>query len=130
MSPTAVPRVLLVEDDPSLAEPLRELLEVEGFGVDYAPNGAVALELLHQGNTPEVILLDLMMPVVDGHQFRAEQLRFRELATIPVVVMTGSVLQPSAFTAPVAGWLRKPFDVDELFDTLRAAMAGGSRPAP
>jgi CheY-like chemotaxis protein len=79
---------------------------------------------------PEVILLDLMMPVVNGQQFRAEQLRCQELATIPVVVMTGSVVQPTDFTAPVAGWLRKPFDVDELFDTLRAAMAGTSRPAP
>jgi CheY-like chemotaxis protein len=82
--------VLLVEDDAAIASSLGEALREEGLEVATAQNGREALHLLRGGLRPSVILLDLMMPVMDGWDFRHEQLRDAALREIPVVVITAT----------------------------------------
>jgi CheY-like chemotaxis protein len=85
--PTLPPSViLLVEDEASIREVMEEVLRAEGYGVVCADNGADALETLRGGLRPCIIILDLMMPVMDGWQFRAAQMRDAELLKIPTVV--------------------------------------------
>ena len=78
--------ILLVEDEASIREVMEEVLRAEGYGVVCADNGADALATLRGGLRPCMIILDLMMPVMDGWQFRAAQMRDAELLKIPTVV--------------------------------------------
>src|SRR5690349_23695253 len=80
--------VLVVEDDFDLRDALVPILEYEGHRVVSAANGKEALERLRTMPPPSLILLDLMMPVMDGEQFRAQQLRDPALASIPVVIVS------------------------------------------
>jgi CheY-like chemotaxis protein len=82
--------ILVVDDDTDLRETLGELLEEEGYDAHLCENGRVALDRLRNGERPALILLDLMMPEMNGWQFREEQLRDAQLAKIPVIVMTAS----------------------------------------
>jgi CheY-like chemotaxis protein len=82
------PDVLIVEDDYAIRDALMQLLEDEGYAVAGAANGQEALDLLRRHLPPCLILLDLMMPVMTGWEFRAEQQRDPALATIPVVVVS------------------------------------------
>lgn len=81
-------RILLVEDDQSSAEAMRDLLELSGHTVDWSRNGREALERLRSEAGYCVILLDVMMPVMNGYEFRDEQLKDPRLASIPVIVLT------------------------------------------
>src|SRR5687768_603573 len=86
--------ILIVEDDRATREGLVQLLELEGYDAVAVRDGAEALRLLEdEGLIPCIILLDLMMPVVDGWEFRKRQLRNEAIASIPVVVLTAD---PSA----------------------------------
>src|SRR5580765_7790969 len=80
--------ILLVEDDFDMRDALIPILEYAGHHVVGAANGREALEQLRAGPKPSLILLDLMMPVMNGTEFRAEQLRDPALASIPVVVVS------------------------------------------
>jgi CheY-like chemotaxis protein len=82
--------VLVVEDDKELRESLDDALRLEGYDVVCVEHGEAALRHLKAGARPFVILLDLMMPVMDGWTFRREMLKDKKLATIPVVVMTAA----------------------------------------
>ena len=108
--------VLVVEDDPDIRATLCEALEDNGYTAVPASNGAEALAYLHGANErPCLILLDLMMPVFDGFQFRAAQLQNPELANTPVILI--SALDDEAQIARRIGpmnELRKPIDVDAL----------------
>jgi len=105
--------VLIVEDDLDTREMLGRFLELEGYTVETAENGRRALERLGSGVGACVILLDLMMPVMDGWQFRQEQIRDASLADIPVIVVSAAgrerleKIQANAY-------LSKPVDLDEL----------------
>ncbi|WP_460831747.1 response regulator transcription factor [Lysobacter humi (ex Lee et al. 2017)] len=79
--------VLIVEDDPSTRDGLAQVLELEGFSVSRAENGRVALSLLQAGLRPGVIVLDLVMPVMDGLRF-LKGLRATQHAPVPVLVVT------------------------------------------
>jgi CheY-like chemotaxis protein len=109
--------VLVVEDDVDILRALVQVLEDEGHTVRVAANGRVALETLRAPGTqpPCVILLDLMMPVMDGWAFRAEQLRDPTLAGIPVIVLTadGTAVDKGLLTS-CAGALRKPVELETL----------------
>ena len=83
LAPGQPQRLLLVEDDAEVRGALEELLKMEGFETLTASNGAEALRLLLQGSRVDLILLDLMMPVMDGWEFRLEQRRTPVLAQIP-----------------------------------------------
>ena len=80
--------VLIIDDDLSVRTALKELFETEGYAVVLAANGRAALNHLRGGVRPCVILLDLMMPVMDGWDFRAEQLADPALKGIPVFILT------------------------------------------
>jgi CheY-like chemotaxis protein len=82
--------IAVVDDDADLRETLGELLQDEGYAPRLFENGRVALDFLRGGGRPQLILLDLMMPEMNGWQFRQEQLRDARLRDIPVVVMTAS----------------------------------------
>jgi len=109
--------VMVVEDDRDIRDLLCELLEVEGYSVTAAENGEEALITLraNQNALPSLILLDLMMPVMDGFHFRQEQLRDPVLSRIPVMVMTAGHRDDKVITqlAPRA-FIRKPLDVEEV----------------
>src|SRR5258707_15538086 len=80
--------ILVVEDDAMTRESIVDLLGEAGYSVTEATNGAEALEKLRQGPAPCVILLDLMMPVMSGQEFRREQLTDPALAAIPGIVVS------------------------------------------
>jgi CheY-like chemotaxis protein len=84
------PRLLLVEDEAAIREPLGEVLQEEGFEVVTATNGREALDVLRHGPRPSAILLDLMMPVMDGWDFRHEQLTDPMLRDIRVLVLSAA----------------------------------------
>jgi len=106
--------VQVVEDDPDVGEILEMILDAEGYGVLRARNGREALEQLREA-TPDLILLDLMMPGMNGWEFRAAQLRDEALARIPVVVMTGAGNDAAKVEELKAdAYVRKPVELDEL----------------
>jgi CheY-like chemotaxis protein len=120
--PPHTPRVLVVDDDAAIRELLYQALADEGYAVCCAADGEKGLALLEAWH-PHVILLDLMMPGVDGWTFRARQLASEGAKHIPVVVLSAAypVLNPKALKpAAVVG---KPFDLDRLLQlvTLLAA---------
>jgi CheY-like chemotaxis protein len=82
--------ILIVDDDPPILTGLSEFLQGEGYNVAVAGDGRAALDQLRRGLRPCVIVLDLMMPVMDGWDFRHEQLKDAELREIPVVVITAT----------------------------------------
>src|SRR5438552_6420666 len=107
--------VLVVEDDPGTRATLAELLEDHGYRAAAAANGQEALEYLRTHSPPAVILLDLVMPVMDGWRFRAEQQRDPTLAAIPVVLLTGAhEAQAHADALHAVSYLEKPFDLGGL----------------
>jgi CheY-like chemotaxis protein len=104
---------MIVEDDHLIREAIAEALGEEGFEVVEAANGREALDALHRERA-SLVLLDLMMPIMDGWQFREEQLRDPELSDIPVVVL--SALQDDRLH--VQRHFTKPCDLDELLETV------------
>jgi CheY-like chemotaxis protein len=114
------PLVLLVEDDPDLREMTALLLEDEGYQVCAVGNGLEALNQLLDGPLPGLILLDLLMPVMNGWEFRAHQQRDPRLAPIPVVVITASRDHlPTSLFPDGRAVLRKPLALDELLANVR-----------
>lgn len=106
--------ILLVEDDNDIRETLGEVLEEEGYHVTMASNGIEALERLEH-TAPNLILLDLMMPGMDGWRFRSEQLRRGASAKVPLLVLSADGQgQGAAQNLAAAGCLRKPVDLDVL----------------
>jgi DNA-binding response OmpR family regulator len=118
-------RLLIVEDDPDIAEKLKDLLELEGFVIEIAENGILALSRLDRSEEkPALILLDIMMPVMDGLQFCREQRQRPDLARIPTVIMTaGGKVEEKVKGLGIHSYLKKPLDVDLLLSTIRTALA-------
>jgi CheY-like chemotaxis protein len=109
--------ILVVDDDPDIRDSLREVLEDEGYDVTSVGNGREALDYLKQASPrPCVILLDLMMPVMDGWQFRKEQKQDPEIADIPLVVITATGKRPVLIDA--AELVMKPLDLTRLFQSV------------
>ncbi|MGC3997522.1 MAG: response regulator [Anaeromyxobacter sp.] len=112
------PTVLVVDDDTDLRDTLGELLVEEGYDAQTCENGQAALARLREGGlSPRLILLDLMMPVMNGWQFREQQLQDARLREIPVVVMTAS---RGLDGAPLRAQeiLYKPVGLGELLDAV------------
>src|SRR3954447_26088577 len=116
-------RVLVVEDDDSIALVIQDLFESEGFEVQRAPNGRDGLTLL-QDFRPHVIVLDLMMPVLDGWGFRAEQRQLpSQLSQVPVIILSGARDAAAAATdLDAASLVVKPFALEALIDAVHSAL--------
>ena len=110
--------VLIVEDDPDLREMMAQLLVLEGFNARTVANGREALDYLREEKPPELILLDLMMPVMDGWEFRREQQRSPKLAEVPVIVLS-ALDQTRVGDIGAVAFLKKPLDFDRLLDLVR-----------
>jgi CheY-like chemotaxis protein len=110
--------VLVIEDDPELREMMAELLRIEGFDPVLASNGLDALTQLRIGPRPHVIVLDLMMPVMDGWQFRQQQQSDPILRGIPVIVATAA---PLAATRDLHAdlVLQKPLNFEATISAIR-----------
>lgn len=113
-------RVLVVEDNDDIREAVAESLEDAGYGVWLAANGAIAMNALREStDLPFLILLDLMMPVMDGAQFLQEMRGDPRLSELPVVLVTAD---GSAVTRATAlgthGGLQKPVQLDDLLSTV------------
>jgi CheY-like chemotaxis protein len=109
---------MIVEDDRDTREMLGRFLELEGFTVRTAANGRQALESLEQDRNMCVILLDLMMPVMNGWQFREAQTSDPRISNIPVVVVTAAGAQEQIPSIQADGWVAKPVDFDALLSTI------------
>ena len=108
--------VLVVEDDEDIREVLATILDESGYRVIIAKNGEEALQRLRSGTCrPCVILLDLWMPVMDGRQFRKEQLKDASLADIPVVAFSGD---GETQGLDAAAYLSKPVQLNPLISTI------------
>ena len=113
--------VMVVDDDPAVAEGLSELLESEGYAAVTATDGLDALAQLRAGLRPDVILLDLMMPRMDGWDFRYEQMKDAELRDIPVVVITAAGFSETSVKAQFGDieFVPKPSHEQVLLDAVR-----------
>jgi CheY-like chemotaxis protein len=110
-------RILVVDDDDAILESLGGLLESEGYGVETAHNGREALDKLAQMEPPQLILLDLKMPVMDGWQFLSEHLQDSASAKVPIVLLSGLPFIPNA--PGVSDFLSKPIKPSRLLDCVR-----------
>ena len=118
-------RVLIVEDNPDARVMLKFACEVEGHVVHQAANGQQALEHLAEGTSPDVILLDLSMPVMDGWQFRQAQRECLKWADIPVVIVSAHEDPSEVATMAPRAFFRKPVDLEALLQTLLTIEALG-----
>jgi CheY-like chemotaxis protein len=108
---------LVIDDDPDARELLAAIARKVGYSIATARDGRHALELL-QSISPDVIIVDLSMPVMDGAEFRQAQRQNREWLAIPTIVMTGTNEEPMLDLA-VEQTLRKPVRAAELLEILR-----------
>jgi CheY-like chemotaxis protein len=119
--------ILIVEDDVECLEAVKDALEGDGYVVVTATQGLQGLQRLESGPLPDLILLDLMMPVMDGWQFLREQRRRPALAALPVALLSGERdLAHRAGDLKVAGYIRKPFDLDELLAVVTGILGDRS----
>jgi two-component system response regulator CpxR len=114
------PNVLVVDDDEAIRQVISEVLRDEGYSVVCVENGVQALRELHKEDHPDVVLLDLMMPVMSGWEVLEELQSSERLSRIPIVVV-------SAMAAPGAcAHLPKPIDLDLLLETVGRLTASPS----
>ena len=122
---TTCRKVFVVEDDSVAREAVAAILRGHGFDVQTAPDGQAALHLMSSGPPPDVIVLDMMMPNVDGWQFLR---KFNQLDPHPrpwIIIASGAPAIGREWAADVGcgGFLRKPIDADELVDEMRRCVS-------
>lgn len=110
--------ILIVEDEADARETLREAFEDEGYSVTVASNGAEALATLGRIQAPNVVVLDLLMPVMNGNQVYEAMQRDPRLARVPVLITTSD---PSRAPSGVLV-MRKPLNLQRLFDAVRSLL--------
>jgi CheY-like chemotaxis protein len=135
LSPSEGAKVLLVDDDFAIIDGVSDFLESEGFSVVPASNGIDALNQLRSGHRVDVIVLDVMMPIMDGWDFRAEQLADPSLRDIPVVVISASGFSRDTLRQQLRAYevLPKPLDLDGFLEALKGVCGGsdtGSTSSP
>jgi CheY-like chemotaxis protein len=119
--------VLVVEDNDDIRQAIGQILENEGYDVALAEDGERALELLGHLPRPCLLLVDLIMPGVDGWQLLGMLSQNDRLATIPIVVMSAAI---DAKTALVHPTLKKPIDLEILLRIVREHCCGHRNPGP
>lgn len=120
--------ILVVEDDFDIRVLLCNFFESENFDVLSAENGKAALEVLRTTKAPDLILLDLMMPVMDAMEFRKIQESDPKIAGVPVLVMSADPnVDVKRLTLGVNEYVRKPIDVETLLSAVEKVLG---RPRP
>ena len=109
--------ILVVEDEPSIRENLQTLLEFEGYSVCTASNGEEGLRTLRTMRRPCLVLLDLLMPVMNGMEFLEAKSHVATIASIPVCIVSGVAEKPDMSQASV--FLKKPIEFDGLLKIVR-----------
>jgi CheY-like chemotaxis protein len=118
------PTVLIVDDDAGIRRSLERLLAWEGYATAQAANGVEALAYLRDRPRPRVVLLDLMMPEMNGWEFMRAIATDPLLADVPIVLLSAHTnTQETADDMRVFGWLDKPIDLDRLIQTVEQACA-------
>jgi DNA-binding response OmpR family regulator len=120
--------ILVIEDDEDIRELLTVLLEAEGYSVNVAADGLQAREQLHTAGRPAAIILDWMMPRVDGEEFLTE-LRAGPFAETPVIVLSGNEAAKEKARRLKAECLKKPVEFEELADVLNHLLFGSRHDA-
>jgi CheY-like chemotaxis protein len=110
--------VLIIDDDGPILESLGEILVDEGYALATARDGREALAYLAANPAPACILLDVMMPVMNGYEFRRQQLRDPRLAPIPTLLLTAGHVDGRVAELRLSGWLRKPINLPLLLASL------------
>lgn len=115
--------VLLVEDDVDISEAVESILKEEGFNIKCVFNGKEALEFLAAAEkNPALILLDVIMPYMNGYEFREAQLKDSRISQIPTIILSATGPQETPENIErlnFHGTLKKPLDLDTLLDTVR-----------
>ena len=117
-------RVLVVDDDPDIVQFVRMNLELEGYDVDTAANGLVALDRIKE-RVPDLVLLDVMMPEMDGLTVLSKMRRSPATASTPVVILTAKALADDRVRGLDLGaddYITKPFDLEELIARVRTVL--------
>jgi len=118
------PLVLIVEDHQVSRKVLAELLSMTGYDVIEAADGSEALATLINGARPDVILLDLEMPVMDGWEFMKRQHRDPRFSTIPIIVITGVASHdPRCLEMPIVRFLSKPYTAEQVIAAIEAEVS-------
>ena len=111
--------ILVVEDDPSISFVMSELLEDEGFKVQVAENGVAALELLQRDGVPNLILLDMIMPKMNGWEF-AKEFAAKYDHLCPIIAITAAAdAKQRAKDINAVDLIEKPFDFDKFLATIK-----------
>ena len=116
--------VLVVEDEPAIREVVAEVLREEGYRVVVAADGRAGLELL-AWERPDLVLMDVMMPELDGREALREARARPDLPPVPVVLMSAAVAL-GRDDPPVDAFLPKPFDLDNLLTLVNSLLGGPS----
>lgn len=112
-------KILIIEDNVEISRALQEVLSDIGHDVDTAKNGKEGLDHLINRQLPDIILLDLFLPIMNGIEFRKRQLAIPYLASIPVLVMSADAcIEGRSKIAHVANFLKKPFELSDLIKKL------------
>ncbi|RKH59786.1 response regulator [Corallococcus interemptor] len=111
----SAPLILLIEDEEDIRDAVATLLEMEGYRVAQCVHGQAAWTWLQSHPRPGLVLLDLMMPVMDGQAFLARLSQERMLDGVPIIVLSGSPFHPPG----AATYLRKPVSVASLMEVVR-----------
>ena len=118
LAPANSPDVLIVDDDLDCSEALRYLLEDRGYHVDVAQNGQQALDHFQSGGRPCIVILDLLMPVMDGMEFLRRRQQDPVLSGTPVIVVTAT---DGRLESPDQIVLKKPVDLALLVEKIERA---------
>lgn len=112
-------KILIIEDDIAIRDTLAEILQSQGYATSLANNGKEGLEKLRTTSAPDLIVLDLMMPIMDGVTFRKKQILNESWAHIPVVVLSADgQMKNKLKEINCAAYLKKPINLDELIDIV------------
>jgi chemosensory pili system protein ChpA (sensor histidine kinase/response regulator) len=117
----AGPRILVVDDNDALRENITETLELEGYAVEGVASGPAALEVLARDPLPGVVLIDMLMPGMNGRELVTRLRRDPRLARLKVVLVSG--LAPARDALPVDAVLGKPFGVADLLRVIERLLA-------
>ena len=126
MTDAAKRRVLIVDDEPSIAKILRKQMEVAGFDVSVAADGEAGLTAIRESR-PELVILDVMLPKMNGHQVCAAVKQDPGLKAIPILMLTAKAQrqdQEEAMTCGAEAYLTKPFQLEELLEKVRGLLGG------